>query len=139
MPDAKQPFSDVQLMQIIRELATRKPIMISQGGSANPIWEPIGNGSSLTPPVAAPSQHASNSDPMDEPAHSGSGSLSLLEIGRRAAMAAERAAIERTLQETRWNRRQAAKILKVSYKALLNKMKVMDEHDLLKKKSSATK
>jgi DNA-binding NtrC family response regulator len=54
---------------------------------------------------------------------------SLLEIGRRAAMAAEREAIERVLTQTRWNRRQAAKILKISYKALLNKLKVIEEQN----------
>ena len=54
----------------------------------------------------------------------------------RAAMEAEREAIERALNETHWNRRQAAKILKVSYKALLNKMKLMEEQDLAKKKSA---
>jgi DNA-binding NtrC family response regulator len=54
---------------------------------------------------------------------------SLLEIGRRAAMQAEREAIERVLAQTRWNRRQAAKILKISYKALLNKLKAMEEHN----------
>ena len=43
-------------------------------------------------------------------------------------MQAEREAIERVLAQTRWNRRQAAKILKVSYKALLNKLKLMEEH-----------
>jgi DNA-binding NtrC family response regulator len=32
------------------------------------------------------------------------------------------------LAQTRWNRRQAAKILKISYKALLNKLKAMEEH-----------
>ncbi len=48
---------------------------------------------------------------------------------------AEREAIERVLTETRWNRRQAAKILKVSYKALLNKMKAMEEQDNNKKKT----
>jgi len=31
------------------------------------------------------------------------------------------------LAQTRWNRRQAAKILKISYKALLNKLKAMEE------------
>jgi len=31
------------------------------------------------------------------------------------------------LHETRWNRRQAAKILKISYKALLNKLKLMED------------
>jgi DNA-binding NtrC family response regulator len=53
---------------------------------------------------------------------------SLLEIGRRAAMQAEREVIEKVLAQTRWNRRQAAKILKISYKALLNKLKAMEEH-----------
>jgi len=57
---------------------------------------------------------------------------SLLEIGRRAAMQAEREAIERVLAQTRWNRRQAAKILKVSYKALLNKLKAIEEHGNIK-------
>jgi two-component system response regulator AtoC len=42
-------------------------------------------------------------------------------------MQAEREAIERVLTQTRWNRRQAAKILKISYKALLNKLKAMEE------------
>jgi DNA-binding NtrC family response regulator len=54
---------------------------------------------------------------------------SLLDIGKRAAMLAEREAIERVLAQTRWNRRQAAKILKVSYKALLNKLKAMEEQN----------
>jgi len=52
---------------------------------------------------------------------------SLLEIGRRAAMQAEREAIERVLAQTRWNRRQAARILRISYKALLNKLKAIEE------------
>jgi len=54
---------------------------------------------------------------------------SLLEIGRRAAMQAERVAIEKVLVQTRWNRRQAAKILKISYKALLNKLKLIEEQN----------
>jgi DNA-binding NtrC family response regulator len=44
-------------------------------------------------------------------------------------MLAEREAIKRVLAQTRWNRRQAAKILKVSYKALLNKLKAIEEQD----------
>jgi DNA-binding NtrC family response regulator len=52
--------------------------------------------------------------------------LSLLAIGRRAAWAAERKAIECMLRETRWNRREAARRLQVSYKALLNKIQVME-------------
>ncbi len=59
----------------------------------------------------------------------------MLEIGRRAAMLAEREAIERVLNQTRWNRRQAAKILKVSYKALLNKLKIIEEQNASKSKN----
>jgi len=118
--------------QIIRELATRKPLMISQGESAIPVWEPKGNASSPADQLPAAKKPAA-------PAELKAESLSLLEIGRRAAMAAERDAIERALNETRWNRRQAAKLLKVSYKALLNKMKIMEEQDLATKQSSLTK
>jgi DNA-binding NtrC family response regulator len=96
--------------QIIRELSTHKPIVPSlygQHGSTAPV--------ASLPAV----QTSSNGNELEMP--------SLLEIGRRAAMQAEREAIERVLAQTRWNRRQAAKILKVSYKALLNKIKAMEE------------
>jgi transcriptional regulator with GAF, ATPase, and Fis domain len=48
---------------------------------------------------------------------------SLKDIARSAAREAERELIYRTLQQTRWNRREAAEILGVSYKALLYKIK----------------
>ena len=48
---------------------------------------------------------------------------SLKDIGRQAARAAERELIFRTLQQTRWNRREAAQLLGISYKALLYKIK----------------
>jgi DNA-binding NtrC family response regulator len=51
---------------------------------------------------------------------------SLLEIGRQAAWQAERHAIQQMLVNTRWNRREAARRLRVSYKALLNKIKQME-------------
>jgi two-component system response regulator AtoC len=47
----------------------------------------------------------------------------LKEIARRAATAAEREAIDRTLKLTGWNKRKAAQRLKISYKALLYKIK----------------
>lgn len=56
---------------------------------------------------------------------SSSPTLSLLEVGRRAAWEAERQAILEMLKETHWNRREAARRLQVSYKALLNKVKQM--------------
>jgi two-component system response regulator AtoC len=48
---------------------------------------------------------------------------SLKDIARQAAREAERELIFRTLQHTRWNRREAAEILGISYKALLYKIK----------------
>ncbi|WP_446742721.1 sigma 54-interacting transcriptional regulator [Silvibacterium acidisoli] len=51
---------------------------------------------------------------------------SLLEIGRQAAWAAERHAIQEMLVATKWNRREAARRLRVSYKALLNKIKLIE-------------
>jgi two-component system response regulator AtoC len=48
---------------------------------------------------------------------------SLKDIARQAARQAERELIFRTLQQTRWNRREAAEILGISYKALLYKIK----------------
>jgi DNA-binding NtrC family response regulator len=51
---------------------------------------------------------------------------SLKDIARHAAREAEREMISRTLQQTRWNRREAAEILGISYKALLYKIKEAD-------------
>ena len=49
--------------------------------------------------------------------------VNLKRIARRASQAAEQRIIERVLQRTRWNRKEAAEILQISYKALLYKMK----------------
>ncbi|HEU5263254.1 MAG TPA: helix-turn-helix domain-containing protein, partial [Gaiellaceae bacterium] len=47
---------------------------------------------------------------------------SLREVARRAAREAERRALVDVLERVRWNRAEAARILKVSYKTLLNKI-----------------
>ncbi len=49
--------------------------------------------------------------------------VSLKDISRKAALAAERQAILDALEQTRWNRMRAAKLLKISYRALLYKIK----------------
>jgi two-component system response regulator AtoC len=49
-------------------------------------------------------------------------SLNLKEVGKKAAEVAEKEIIQSTLQETHWNRKEAAKLLRVSYKALLYKI-----------------
>ncbi len=116
--------------QIIRELSTHKPIVSSTSGTS-PLWgirdgvvSHRGNGEANNPMV--PSQTA---PPANMNAKGEVEMPSLLEIGKRAAMLAEREAIERVLAQTRWNRRQAAKILKISYKALLNKLKAIEEQN----------
>jgi len=115
--------------QIIRELSTHKPIMYSEASppaAAPPVTQPPPPAPAIEPRLA---RGNSKVLPEDRP--------SLLEIGRRAAMKAEREAIERVLLETRWNRRQAAKILKISYKALLNKLKLIEEQSAESKQSEA--
>ncbi len=49
--------------------------------------------------------------------------VSLKQVGREAAQVAEARLIAKVLERTRWNRREAAEILQISYKALLYKMK----------------
>ena len=114
--------------QIIRELSTHKPIVSSLSALAAP---PAAKPAGAERPAAAASAipiSVAKGNGVDE-------SPSLLEIGRRAAMQAEREAIERVLAQTRWNRRQAAKILKISYKALLNKLKIIEEQSASQNKN----
>jgi two-component system, NtrC family, response regulator AtoC len=57
-------------------------------------------------PIAAPSQ----------------GDLGLKDIAKRAALEAEKAVLKEVLDRVRWNRAEAARLLKISYKALLYKI-----------------
>jgi transcriptional regulator with GAF, ATPase, and Fis domain len=77
--------------------------------AAGPV--PAAAAPAVPPPAAAPAA----------PPQAFTGSLK--DIGRHAAREAERELIFRTLQQTRWNRREAAEILGISYKALLYKIK----------------
>jgi two-component system response regulator AtoC len=49
--------------------------------------------------------------------------VSLKDVAARAAEDAEKALVRQVLEESNWNRKAAARKLKVSYKALLNKLK----------------
>jgi two-component system response regulator AtoC len=51
------------------------------------------------------------------------GELPLREVGRRASLEVERETIERVLLQTNWNRKRAARLLHVSYKTLLQKIR----------------
>ncbi|MCI0573814.1 MAG: sigma-54 dependent transcriptional regulator [Myxococcaceae bacterium] len=61
--------------------------------------------------------------PPPPPPPSPESEMSLKDIGKRAAMLAERDAILAMLQRTAWNKRKAAGKLRISYKALLYKIK----------------
>ena len=111
--------------QIIRELSTHKPIVSSMSAARGGYVEPPPPSQVLATPVGG-----NGKNELELP--------SLLEIGKRAAMLAEREAIERVLAQTRWNRRQAARILKISYKALLNKLKAMEENKAAQSRPPAT-
>src|SRR5438477_7378717 len=69
----------------------------------------------LPDPVAGGERLSASSPPPPEP--------SLKEIGRRASRAAEREAITKMLERTGWNRVRAARALRISYRALLYKIK----------------
>jgi two-component system response regulator AtoC len=77
------------------------------------------------PPPAAPAPIVAT--PVHAPAAAVSGpddtNTSLKDISRIAAREAEKVLILRMLQQTRWNRKETAQILGISYKALLYKIK----------------
>src|SRR5262245_49448083 len=62
-------------------------------------------------------QHASAAPPSTSPS-----AESLRDIARRGAQEAERKALAEVLDRVQWNRVEAAHVLKISYKTLLNKM-----------------
>ena len=55
-----------------------------------------------------------------------SGGMSLKNMSRNLTSTAEKEVILRALQQTQWNRKQAASMLNVSYKTLLNKIRKLD-------------
>ena len=73
--------------------------------------------------IAAPRYVNPFDVPQPPPPPAPAGEPSLKDIGKRAAMLAEREAILAMLQRTAWNKRRAATKLRISYKALLYKIK----------------
>jgi transcriptional regulator with GAF, ATPase, and Fis domain len=72
----------------------------------------------LKPPLSTPQPPEVRSKEVEGPR-----SVSLKEISRKAALEAEREVIQKTLEKTHWNRKRAARLLDISYKALLYKIK----------------
>ncbi len=82
-------------------------------------WAPKAEGvpAPAAPAPAAASQPAPASGAMTD------SEMGLKDIARRAAMAAEKAVIKEVLEKVRWNRAEAARLLKISYKAMLYKIR----------------
>ncbi len=113
----RQGFMEYPWPGNVRELENMlKRIVVLQ--SEDSIAEEIfGARASLLPNVAA---EEDGPEPELDPTQDG---VSLREIGKRAARVAERRALRQVLYQTNWNRKKAAKILEVSYKTLLQKIK----------------
>jgi two-component system response regulator AtoC len=106
----------------VRELENMvKRIVVLQSEDA--IAEEIfGAGNSLARNAPAPSPV--EAEPLEGDAGASLAEpISLRDIGRKAARDAEREALKRVLYQTNWNRKKAARILEVSYKTLLQKIK----------------
>jgi two-component system response regulator AtoC len=77
------------------------------------------NLSELKENVGGVNTNAANAHPMKPKEDN----MSLKDVGTRAAEQAEKELVLRVLEETAWNRKQAARRLNICYKALLNKLK----------------
>jgi two-component system response regulator AtoC len=114
-PETVRAFVEYHWPGNIRELenAVKRIVVL---GSARPVHVEIvaalGNGarSAVRPGVAVDSRPG-----VDAP-------ISLKEIARQAAREAERVAIKEVLDRVHWNRAKAARLLQISYKALLYKI-----------------
>ena len=79
--------------------------------------------SRMPPSLAPPAAADASARRRRRPRRRHGGNVSLKDIARTAAREAERELILRMLTRTRWNRKEAAEILGISYKALLYKIK----------------
>jgi two-component system response regulator AtoC len=110
-PDAMQAFLGCHWPGNIRELENfiKRMIVLQDWTLARTL-------------VASPTAAAAAAPPEPFAATRG---LSLKEISRRAVLEAERDVIQRALEQCRWNRVKTAKMLRISYRALLYKIKDM--------------
>jgi len=115
-PDTLRAFVEYEWPGNIRELenAVKRIVVL---GSARPVHvEIVGNLSRGGRPTPRPGAAALEVRPSpDTP-------ISLKDIARQAAREAERVAIKEVLDRVHWNRAKAARLLQISYKALLYKI-----------------
>ena len=131
---------------ILSELAYIRHVAATNGSAhPAPVQAPAPVEHVAPPAVAAaapesapePAAFVSRAEPVKETheiASTGSGGVDLQSLARSAAMRAEREAIEQALARFRWNRRKTAEYLSVSYKTLLNKMKVASASPILSRR-----
>ena len=112
-PEAMQAFMQYAWPGNIRELENfiKRMIVLQDWALPRTLTAPIPL--AVAAPAAAPEPFAATKG------------LSLKEISRRAVLEAEREVICRALEQCRWNRVKTAKMLKISYRALLYKIKDM--------------
>jgi two-component system, NtrC family, response regulator AtoC len=114
-PETVRAFLEYHWPGNIRELenAVKRMVVL---GNARPVHvEIIGNLSrAVRPATAGPATTVVSANP--------DASISLKDIARQAARDAERVAIKEVLDRVHWNRAKAARLLQISYKALLYKI-----------------
>jgi len=131
--DTVQVFMEYDWPGNVRELETFVKRAIVPGGEVSIRKEIAQNMAMPSPRPAAgqPSGLSQSAPPAATAATPASiaaaaaeaGNYSLKDISRTAAREAERELIVKMLQRTRWNRKETAEILGISYKALLYKIK----------------
>ena len=99
----------------IRELENAVKRVVVLGSSRSVHLEIVGNLSRGLRPTPAAGAGVEVRPSLDTP-------ISLKDIARQAARDAERVAIKEVLDRVRWNRAKAARLLQISYKALLYKI-----------------
>jgi len=133
-PELSQQFLTYDWPGNVRQLENlikRMVVLGTEAGIAREFLQPV---MSAPRPLAVPAPRAVAPPPPTvdvvddeaEPARAvpaGATSVSLKDIARTAAREAERELILRMLTRTRWNRKEAAENLGISYKALLYKIK----------------
>jgi two-component system response regulator AtoC len=115
-PDTVRVFVEYGWPGNIRELenAVKRIVVL---GSARPVHQEIVANLSRNPRPAPPAGAVALAATVDPNAV-----VSLKEIARQAARDAERVAIKEVLDRVHWNRAKAARLLQISYKALLYKI-----------------
>jgi two-component system response regulator AtoC len=114
-PDTLRILVDYHWPGNIRELenAVKRMVVL---GSARPVHQEILSNLHRDPRATVPLSLAAGAGANPE------GVIGLKDIARHAAREAERVAIKEVLDRVHWNRAKAARLLRISYKALLYKI-----------------